>query len=98
MIDNSVPHDDLEIHHLPQGHPAEQVIPGYDYSTGVAIALRRSLHRGLPATSRLKGLYTGSGRQLISKGLRDLHNAGVDKNVLRSLAKEVRNTYPGAYK
>ena len=31
--------DGLDIHHIPQKHPAGQVVEGYDPKTGVAIAL-----------------------------------------------------------
>jgi hypothetical protein len=44
--------DDLVIHHVPQGAPAAQVIPGYDYSTGSALLfhgqfMSRNLIRGI---------------------------------------------------
>ncbi len=88
----------LEIHHVPQDNPAGQVIAGHTRESGIAIALPRAVHRGLPATSRLRGTYTGTSRQLISTGLRDLHRAGVDKEVLRKLAKRIRSRYPEVYK
>ena len=92
----------LEIHHVPQANPAEQVIAGYDRDNGIAIALPSLQHRRLPTTSRLKGEYGNlpgqTPRKLISTGLRDLHQAGVNKEVLRKLAKKVRQAYPEAYK
>ena len=48
----------LEIHHLPQAHLAEQILPRYARETGLGIALPRAVHRGLPATSRLRGDFS----------------------------------------
>lgn len=87
LKDNELVGDGLEIHHIPQGNPAEQVVPGYVYEEGVAIALPTRVHRTLPATPRLTGPYTGSARSLISIQLRDLHQAGLDREVMIELAK-----------
>ena len=90
-----------EVHHLPQAHLAEQVIPGYDRLTGLAIRLPRGVHRGLPATSRLTGSFTGATahevRQLVSHQLRDLYNAGVPRQALKELGKALRESYPSIY-
>ncbi len=87
----------LDVHHVPQGNPAGQVIAGYVYDDGVAIALPRKVHQNLPSTSRLKGAYTGSPRQLISTGLKDLHKAGVPRGKLKKLSAHIRSAYPGVY-
>jgi RHS repeat-associated protein len=65
----SVPGDGLDIHHLPQKHPAGQVIPGYDPKTGPAMAVPEGEHRQIP---RQRGVYTGTGKDLVTKDLDDL--------------------------
>jgi len=48
----SLPNDGLDIHHLPQKHPAGQVIPGYDAKTGPSIAVPQNEHRQIPDAPR----------------------------------------------
>ncbi len=44
----SEPGDAIDIHHVPQAHPSEQTIEGYDRNTGPAIALPEAEHEAIP--------------------------------------------------
>jgi len=61
--------DQLDIHHVPQGSAARQVIPGYDYPTAPAIALPEAEHAAIPV---IRGVYEGTAEDLIRQGLSDL--------------------------
>ena len=91
----------LQMHHLPQAHLAEQVIPGYDKERGLAIALPTDMHQTLPRSSRLQGDFSdrtaSEVRALISQQLRDLVQAGVPRENLRHLGRRMRELYPGLY-
>jgi len=74
--------DQLGIHHVPQGHPAGQVILGYSYPDGPAIALPAEEHGLIP---NLRGEYSGSPQDMV---VRDFGN-------LRDFAKRTRELDPG---
>jgi RHS repeat-associated protein len=61
----------LEMHHMSQAHPAQQVVQGYVKEKGPAIALPVAEHRRL-AGRNIRGIYSGTPQQLIAKGMRDL--------------------------
>lgn len=65
----SKPFDDLDIHHVPQAHPAGQVIEDYDPQTGTAIAVPRGEHQRIPT---VRGVYEGTGEDLILGDLQSL--------------------------
>lgn len=61
--------DGLDIHHAPQKHPAEQVIPGYNEKKAPSIALPREEHLDIPTK---KGDYNSNPRDLLAETARDL--------------------------
>ena len=65
----SVVGDGLDIHHLPQANPAEQVIEGYSAADGPAIALPAAEHGTIPT---IRGTYSGSAQDLLDLGIEDL--------------------------
>jgi len=65
----SVVGDGLDIHHVPQGRPASDAIPGYNYQNGPAIALPAEEHALIP---NLKGPYSGSASDLLNQGIENL--------------------------
>ncbi len=86
--------DVLDIHHVPQKHPASQVIPGYDPDIGPGIALPQPEHRRIP---KLTGTYLGTARELVARDLWDLRRyTGAPNSALRELLALVRRIYPGA--
>ena len=86
--------DGLEIHHLPQKHPASQVIPGYDPDTGSAIALPRGEHRAIPT---VRGTYPGTSQTLIASDLQNLRNrTGAPESAVQELIDLIDRKYPGA--
>lgn len=89
MVAASEPFDGLEIHHVPQAHPAEQVIPGYERRTGTAIAIPEDIHRVIP---RIRGPYAGTPQELIALGLRQLE-ASVPAEDIAILAARIHDTY-----
>jgi RHS repeat-associated protein len=93
LINRSVPGDDLQIHHVPQGNPAGQVIDGYDYINAPSIALPNGEHFNIP---NLKGTYTGTPQELIARdiqNLRDYTNASEES--IQALIDLIRSLYPG---
>jgi hypothetical protein len=75
--------DNLDIHHAPQQHLAQQVLPGFDYYDAPAIALPHGEHVGIP---RVTGQYTGTPQQLLQDTLNDLiNNTGAPQSSLDDL-------------
>jgi hypothetical protein len=91
---NSTIGDGLDIHHVPQSHPASQVIPNYNSNTAPAIALPEAIHDTIP---RMRGSYEGTPRDLLANDLWNLRQAGVPNDSLRQLIDLNRNTYPGVF-
>jgi hypothetical protein len=77
--------DALDIHHVPQKQPADQVIPGYDGKSGTAIALPREEHEEVPKS---RGPYNGDPQQLVERDLANLEN---HTNAPAEKIEELRN-------
>lgn len=89
----SVPRDGFDIHHVPQGKPASQVIQDYDYINAPAIALPNSEHKFIPTQ---KGAYTGDPKALIQKDIQDLRDyTNVPDTQIQALEDLINSTYPG---
>jgi len=86
----SQPGDNLDIHHVPQGQPAGQVIPNYDYPTGTAIALPRDIHQQIP---NQKGPYTGTASDLLNLDSLNLKDAGVPDKAIQGVVDLAKQTY-----
>jgi hypothetical protein len=71
LLARSLRGDKLDIHHVGQAHPFEQIIPGYDRATAPAIAIPRAQHSAIPT---VRGPYTGTARDQLAKDIRDLRN------------------------
>jgi hypothetical protein len=69
LVKRSQVGDQLAIHHVPQGTPAGQVIPGYSYPNAPAIALPAEEHNLIP---NLKGSYSGSAQDLLARDIGNL--------------------------
>jgi hypothetical protein len=80
----SEPGDGLDIHHAPQAHAAEQVIPGYDRKTGPAVAVTEAEHAVLNGQN-IKGATDLSPRDLMAKTARDLRKAEVPNSTIREV-------------
>jgi RHS repeat-associated protein len=94
LRNRSRPRDKLQIHHVPQQHPAGQVFPGYDPNTAPGIVLPKSEHRLI---QNLRGSYTGTARDLMARDLWNLRSyTGAPNSALQELLKLTRQTYPGA--
>ncbi|WP_422035639.1 RHS repeat-associated core domain-containing protein [Reyranella sp.] len=91
----SVIGDRLDIHHVVQSHPAQQVIPNYGKSTAPSIALTEAEHRLIP---RFSGTYSGSARDLLAADIRNLRNYTSAPNVaLQKLIDLNKAQYPSAF-
>jgi uncharacterized protein RhaS with RHS repeats len=91
----SASHDDLDLHHAMQKHPAGHVVSGYDPKTAPAIAIPKLEHQQIPT---MKGTYTGSARDLLAKDVRDLRvytNAPSSK--IQELIRLNKEMYPEAF-
>jgi hypothetical protein len=94
LQDRSDVGDHLDLHHVPQKHPAGQVIPGYRPETGTAIALNEVTHRAIPRT---KGTYTGTPRQLLGNDAWNLRQAGVANTYIERLLNMAKAQFPTSY-
>jgi RHS repeat-associated protein len=82
--------DDIDIHHVPQQHPAEQVIPGYDKEDAPSIAIPKDAHRRIP---RRRGDYRGTPSQLVEEDIEALRRVGVPSDAIEQLREMIRKKY-----
>jgi RHS repeat-associated protein len=92
----SVSGDELDIHHTPQGQPASQLIPGYDYENAPAIAVPREEHVQIPNE---RGTTTApSARSLLARDIRNLrNNTNASNEQLQQLIEFNKQWDPTAY-
>jgi len=91
----SVVGDGLDIHHVAQAHPLEQVIPGYNRATGPAITVPRAQHSAIPT---VRGPFTGTARDQLAKDIWDLRNyTDAPNSSLQDLINLNKQMYPGPY-
>jgi RHS repeat-associated protein len=89
----SVAGDELDIHHIPQGNPAGQVIEGYDYINAPAMALPAGEHRDIPTQ---RGDYSGTPQELIEQNLQELRDyTGAPETQIQAIRDLINSTYPG---
>jgi len=95
LLARSVRGDKLDIHHVGQAHPLEQIVPGYDRATAPAIAVPRAQHSTIPT---VRGPYTGTARDQLAKDIRDLRNyTDAPNSSLRELIDLNKQTFPNAF-
>jgi hypothetical protein len=91
----SVVGDQIEIHHVPQAHPAGQVVPGYDYVDAPSIALPTEEHGTIPT---FKGSYDGSPQDLLDHDIENLRNlTNAPDESIDQLTSLIGRTYPGSF-
>ncbi|WP_425549822.1 RHS repeat domain-containing protein, partial [Chitinophaga oryziterrae] len=91
---NSVSGDKLDLHHVPQAHAANQIIPGYTRATGTAVALNEKVHRLIP---RLKGSYLGSARELLARDAQNMRQVAVPREVIQWIVDLAKKQHPNSY-
>jgi len=92
LLARSIRGDKLDIHHVGQAHPLEQIIPSYNRATAPAIAVPRGQHSTIPT---VRGPYTGTARDQLAKDIRDLRNyTDAPNSSLRELIDLNKQTYP----
>jgi hypothetical protein len=95
LLVRSVRGDGLDVHHVAQAHPLEQIIPGYNRATAPAITVPRAQHSTIPT---VRGPYTGTARDQLAKDIWDLRNYTDAPNPsLQELINMNKQMYPGAY-
>lgn len=97
LANKSVKGDGLDIHHVPQSKPANQVIKGYNKENAPAIALPAAEHKTIPT---LKGTNTaGNARQQLAKDIKDLRkNTNAPNSSLQKVIELNKKMYPAALK
>jgi hypothetical protein len=91
MQRRQLPRDGLQLHHVPQGYPAGQVIKNYDYRTGLVVALPDAEHRQI---KNLKGTYAGTPEELLTRDLQNLKDStNIPARTLTALKKEAQTRY-----
>lgn len=87
--------DALDIHHVGQARPLEQLVPGYSRATGPAIALPQTEHALIPT---IRGTTTMSARDVLANDIRNLRNLTEAPNSsLQELIRLNKEMYPGPY-
>jgi RHS repeat-associated protein len=87
--------DGLDIHHVGQTHPFEQLIPGYDRATAPAISLPEVEHGMMPTA---KGTTTMTPRDILANDIRNLRNLTEAPNSsLQQLIDLNKQMYPNAF-
>jgi RHS repeat-associated protein len=95
LVRRSARGDKLDIHHVAQKHPADQIIEGYDPRTAPSIAVPQREHRRIPT---VKGNFNGSARDLLAKDARDLRNhTGAYNADIQRLKQLNKKMYPDAF-
>ena len=87
--------DGLDLHHVPQKHPAGQVIEGYDPKNAPTIAVPSKQHKAIPTK---KGEYSGTARDQLAKDSKDLRKVGVPNDKVKEVIDYNKSKYPDAYK
>lgn len=86
----------MDVHHVPQKHPAQQVIKGYNERTAPSIVIKEKVHRQLP---KKKGIYDGSPRKLLADDVRDLRNrTSTPNSEIQKLIDYNKTMYPEVLK
>ena len=87
--------DQIDIHHVAQAHPMEQVVPGYNRATAPSIAVPRSEHSQIPV---MRGPTTATPRNILANDIRNMKNyTGAPNNSLQELIQMHKNMYPEAF-
>ncbi len=87
--------DGLDIHHVAQSHPLQQIVSGYNRNSAPAIALPRAEHMAIPT---LRGDYGGTARQLLAQDIINLRNYTNSPNSsLQSLIDLNKKMFPSAF-
>lgn len=95
LAGRSVKGDGLDIHHVMQDHPAQQLVPGATRGSGPAIALPQGEHRLIP---NLKGDVSLTPRQVLARDAWNLRNyTGAPNSAIQELIQLNKSTYPGAF-
>ncbi|MDY7223745.1 T7SS effector LXG polymorphic toxin [Halalkalibacterium halodurans] len=96
LKNRSLPGDGLEIHHVTQKHPSNQVVNGYREYTGPSIVLPKAEHREIPT---IRGAYTGTPRELLAKDVSDLRlYTNTPNQSIKELIELNKRMYPDAFK
>lgn len=83
----------MDIHHVPQGKPAGQVIDDFEYGNAPAMAIPRSEHRRIPTQ---KGEYTGTAKDLVEQNLQELRvYTNAPEEQIQALEDLIKSTFPG---
>jgi hypothetical protein len=95
LVKRSPVGDQLAIHHVPQGQPAGQVIPGYSYPNAPAIALPAVEHNRIP---NLKGTYNGSAQDLLARDIGNLRTyTNAPESAIQQLLDLNGQTFPDTF-
>ncbi|MEI7728027.1 MAG: RHS repeat-associated core domain-containing protein [Verrucomicrobiota bacterium] len=94
LLARSVKNDKLDIHHVGQAHPFEQIISDYNRGSAPAIAVPRAQHTTIPT---VRGQCTATARDQLAKDIRDLRNyTDAPNSSLRELIDLNKQKYPNA--
>lgn len=88
--------DELDVHHVVQSKPGEQVVSGYDKSNAPSIALPNVEHRKIPTR---KGEFAGTARDQLAKDVYDLRkNTTAPVTSMLDLINLNKTMYPSVFK
>jgi hypothetical protein len=93
LVAQSEPGDGLVIHHYPQGQPASEIIPGYEYDSELAVAVPTDEHLALNGTNFTANQFTGTTQQLIDEAYANMQGTSISNSQLNALDAEARARY-----
>ncbi len=95
LLARSVAGDGLDIHHVAQAHPMEQIATGYSRARAPAIALPAAEHALIPT---VRGSFTGSARSQLAKDIMDLRDyTNAPRSSLQNLIRLNKIMHPVSF-
>jgi RHS repeat-associated protein len=92
----SLPGDNIDIHHVPQAGQAGQLIPNYDPKTAPGIAIPKDQHKDIPTE---RGEAKRNPRDQVAKDVKDLRkHTDAPRGQIQKLVDKVKKTYPDSMK
>ena len=86
--------DGLALHHFPQGQPAGEVIPGYNYDNGLVVAIPQDQHSKMNGTNYKAGEFQGSAADLLDENAQNMQEyTTIPPDKLNALNNEARSRY-----
>lgn len=91
--------DGLDLHHMPQFRPANDLNPDLSYNKAVAIVIARNRHIEFHRISPTykSGEYDGNARQLLAENIRTGRRVNISNKSLQQIIQQNKEMFPDMY-